>query len=190
MATDTVTAPPATADAPAPASAAPVAAARTEEHVPTGTTTNGAAKAGKDKAAKGGKGGKGGKGEKKSKGAKKGADVEAPGDGPNIAAHPRAVRAIARAKSWGGLAGFVLGGYLSMPTNTLAGAGARALIAGIACYVAVWAGAVFLWRRLVMLEIKGREQELAAALLAARARAELGPTAGASPTAKAGAQRG
>jgi hypothetical protein len=183
MATDTVTAPPATADAPAPARAAPVAAARTEEHVPTGTTTNGAAKAGKDKAAKGGKG------EKKSKGAKKGADVEAPGDGPNIAAHPRAVRAIARAKSWGGLAGFVLGGYLSMPTNTLAGAGVRALIAGIACYVAVWAGAVFLWRRLVMLEIKGREQELAAALLAARARAELGPTAGASPTAKAGAQK-
>jgi hypothetical protein len=189
MATDTVTAPPATADAPPPDGAAPVAAARTEEHTPTGTTTNGAgkdkAKGGKDKAAKGGKG------DKKSKGAKKGSeDADASADGPNIAAHPRAVRGIARAKSWGGLAGFVLGGYLSMPTNTLAGAGVRALIAGIACYVVVWAGAVFLWRRLVILEIKGREQELAAALLAARTRAELGPAAGDRPTAKAGAQKG
>ncbi len=97
-------------------------------------------------------------------------------DGPSIAAHPRAARAVARAKSWGGLAGFVLGGYLSLPTNTLAGAGLRALIAGVVCYVAVWAGAVFLWRRLVMLEIKSREQKLAAAVQAAqgaRARREL-----------------
>jgi hypothetical protein len=119
---------------------------------------------------------KGAKGEKKGKG-KKGADEAASGaDGPSIAAHPRAVRAVARAKSWGGLAGFVLGGYLSLPTNTLAGAGLRALIAGVVCYVAVWAGAVFLWRRLVMLEIKSREQKLAAAVQAAqgaRARREL-----------------
>jgi hypothetical protein len=121
---------------------------------------------------------KGGKGEKAGKGkGKKDADAAASdGDGPSIAAHPRAVRAVARAKSWGGLAGFVLGGYLSLPTNTLAGAGARALIAGVVCYVAVWAGAVFLWRRLVMLEIKSREQQLAAAVQAAqaaRARREL-----------------
>jgi hypothetical protein len=119
---------------------------------------------------------KGAKAEKAGKG-KKGADEAAPGaDGPSIAAHPRAVRAVARAKSWGGLAGFLLGGYLSLPTNTLAGAGLRALIAGVVCYVAVWAGAVFLWRRLVMLEIKSREQQLAAAVKAAqaaRARREL-----------------
>ncbi len=57
----------------------------------------------------------------------------------------------------------MLGGYLSLPTNTLAAAGLRALIAGVVCYVAAWAGAVFLWRRLVMLEIKGREQQLMAA---------------------------
>jgi hypothetical protein len=112
---------------------------------------------------------KGAKGEKAAKG-KKGADEAASdGDGPSIAAHPRAVRAVARAKSWGGLAGFVLGGYLSLPTNTLAGAGLRALIAGVVCYVAVWAGAVFLWRRLVMLEIKSREQQLVAAVQAAQA---------------------
>ena len=51
-------------------------------------------------------------------------------------------------------------GYLSLPTNTIATAGLRALIAGLVGYVAVWAGAVFLWRRLVILEIKGREQQL------------------------------
>ena len=97
------------------------------------------------------------------KGGKASKAVEAAGDGPSIAAHPRATRAVARAKGWGGLAGFLLGGYLSLPTNTLAEAGLRALLAGLACYVAAWAGAVFLWRRLVMLEIKGREQQLLAA---------------------------
>ena len=102
-----------------------------------------------------------------------------------MAAHPRAARGIARAKSWGGLIGFTLGGYLSLPTNTIAGAGLRALVAGVVCYVAVWAGAVFLWRRLVMLEIKGREQELIAAVQAARARSEQPAAPGVSPTAKA-----
>ena len=86
-----------------------------------------------------------------------------------MAAHPRAARGVARAKGWGGLAGFLLGGYLSLPTNTIADAGLRALAAGVVCYVAAWAGAVFLWRRLVMLEIKGREQQLLAASQAARA---------------------
>jgi len=112
------------------------------------------------KAKKGGKGEKAGKGEKGAKGAKA---AVAPGDGPSIAAHPRAARGVARAKGWGGLVGFVLGGYLSLPTNTLAASGVRALIAGVACYVVVWAGAVFVWRRLVMLELKGREQQLLAA---------------------------
>ncbi|HSZ13031.1 MAG TPA: hypothetical protein VK790_03235 [Solirubrobacteraceae bacterium] len=96
-------------------------------------------------------------------------------DAPSVAAHPRAARAVARAKGWGGLAGFVVGGYLSLPTNTLAGAGLRALVAGIVCYVAAWAGAVFLWRRLVILEIKSREQKLVEAVKAANARRELPP---------------
>jgi len=104
--------------------------------------------------------------EKGKKGAKPSKGAEPDGDGPSIAAHPRAVRAVARAKGWGGLAGFLLGGYLSLPTNTLAEAGLRALVAGVACYVVTWAGAVFLWRRLVMLEIKGREQQLLAASVA------------------------
>jgi hypothetical protein len=81
-------------------------------------------------------------------------------DGPSVAAHPRAARAVATAKGWGGLIGFAAGGYFSLPTHTLADAGLRALVAGLACYVAAWAGAVFVWRRLVVLEIKAREQHL------------------------------
>ncbi len=63
-------------------------------------------------------------------------------------------------KSWGGLLGFMFTGYVSLPTSTIAEAGLRALIAGVVCYVASWAGAVFVWRRLVILEIKAREQQL------------------------------
>jgi len=159
MATDTETAPD-TEQAPA-APPAPKAADKK------------AAKAKDDK--KAGKGEKDAKKDKKSKKGKKGDDdVEVVPDGPSVAAHPRAARAVARAKGWGGLVGFVLGGYLSLPTNTIATSGLRALIAGVVCYVAAWAGAVFLWRRLVMLEIKGREQQILAAR-AARAPRELPP---------------
>jgi hypothetical protein len=80
--------------------------------------------------------------------------------GPSVAAHPRAARQVARAKGWGGLAGFVLGGYLSLPTNTLVDAGLRALVAGSVCYLAAWTAALFVWRRLVVIEIKRREHEL------------------------------
>ncbi len=160
-----------TATAPAPAeeqaSTAPVAASpepRTAELPP-------APPAGKDEKAKKPK--KSAKGEKGGKGAKAAKGAESAADGPNVAAHPRAARAVARAKGWGALLGFVIGGYLSLPTNTLAAAGVRALLAGVVCYVAAWAGAVFLWRRLVMLEIKSREQQLLAAAQAARARPEL-----------------
>jgi len=102
-------------------------------------------------------------------------DSDSQADGPNVAAHPRAARAVARSKSWAGLIGFMLGGYLSLPTNTLAAAGLRALLAGVVCYVAAWAGAVFLWRRLVILEVKSREQQLIAGTQTARARRELPP---------------
>jgi hypothetical protein len=139
-----------------------------------------------EKAAKGGKG----KDEKKKgKKGKKGEDGDAEDDtaagGPSVAAHPRASRAVARAKSWGGLIGFVLGGYLSLPTNTIATAGLRALIAGLVGYVAVWGGAVFLWRRLVMLEIKGREQQLQAAAEAAATRRQLPAPPAERPGARA-----
>ncbi len=107
-------------------------------------------------------------------------------DGPTVAGHPRAARAVARAKGWGALGGFLFGGYVSLPTGTLAEAGLRALVSGAVCYVAVWAGAVFVWRRLVVLEIKAREQQLVSALVAAHARRELtGPGAGVGDSANA-----
>jgi len=77
-----------------------------------------------------------------------------------LAAHPRAANAVARAKSLGGLVGFLLGGYLSLPTHTLPAAAVRALLAGAFCYVAVWAAAVFLWRRLVVAELRNAEHQL------------------------------
>ncbi|HEY7933607.1 MAG TPA: hypothetical protein VID48_07260 [Solirubrobacteraceae bacterium] len=136
MATEMLEAPAAARDEPASAAPAPQA-----KPVGAGANKNDA-KAKKDK--------KGGK-----------ASGDPPSaEGPSIAAHPRAARQVARAKSWGGLTGFMLGGYFSLPTQTFAGAGLRALEAGIACYVAAWAAAVFIWRQLVVIEIKSREQQL------------------------------
>jgi hypothetical protein len=143
------------------------------------------------KAAKSEPKGKDAKKADKPKKGKKGKDAEADegeqadGGAPSIAAHPRAARAVARAKSWGGLAGFVLAGYMALPTSTLAAAGLRALVAGVVCYVVTWAGAVFLWRRLVMLEIKGREQKLLAGVQAARAPRELPAGAAERPSSRA-----
>jgi len=103
------------------------------------------------------------------------ADTAVESSGLSIAAHPRAARAVAQAKGWGGLAGFLVGGYLSLPTNTLAGTGLHALIAGVACYVMVWAGAVFLWRHLVVAELRTHQHKLL--------QAELARLQGANPTA-------
>ena len=119
--------------------------------------------------------GQGGEGQEGREGGK---DAKAADGGRRRAASPLTrgrSRGVARAKSWGALAGFVLGGYLSLPTNTLAEPALRALMAGIVCYVAVWAGAVFLWRRLVILELKGREQQLAPRSRRRPARAAGGP---------------
>ena len=60
----------------------------------------------------------------------KGADSEDAAGGPSVAAHPRAVRAVGRAKGWGALIGFMLGGYESLPTHTVAETLLRALISG------------------------------------------------------------
>lgn len=99
--------------------------------------------------------------------------------GLSLTEHPRAVRGVAQAKAWGGLGGFLLGGYLSLPTQTLAGVGLRALAAGVVCYVAAWAAAVFLWRRLVVAELREAQQELLAAEIA---RLEAGRVAGVGGT--------
>jgi hypothetical protein len=84
----------------------------------------------------------------------------------SLAEHPRAVLRIKQAKDAGGLAGFVLGAYLSFHTHTAAETGLRALTAGVACYVAVWAAAVFLWRHLIVAELRSREHKMLAGELA------------------------
>ena len=103
---------------------------------------------------------------KGAEGASAGGAEGAPGSGLILAEHPRAARSVARAKAWGGLAGFLLGGYLSLPTQTLAGAGLRALAAGVVCYVAAWAAAVFLWRRMLVAELHQAKHDLLAEELA------------------------
>ncbi len=138
----------------------PVSAPATAPQKSVDKQAKGKGKESKGKDAKGKKGnGKKGKGEKDAN--------EEDSGSPSVAAHPRAARAVAQAKGWGGLAGFFIAGYLSLPTGTLAQTGLRALIAGSVCYVAAWAGAVFVWRRLVIVEIKGREQALLAGSQAA-----------------------
>ncbi len=119
-----------------------------------------------DKSAKADKTAKGDKGKGKQKGASAEGSGGAPGSNLILAEHPRAARSVARTKAWGGLAGFLLGGYLSLPTQTLAGAGLRALVAGVVCYVAVWAAAVFLWRRLLVAELHQAKHDLLAEELA------------------------
>jgi PilZ domain len=116
------------------------------------------------KDSKGAKGSKATKGAKAAKGSSAKASPDDGSQGPSVAAHPRAALHVARAKGWGGLLGFVLAGWLSLPTCTLATAGLRALIAGIACYLAAWAGTMFVWRYVVMLQLSRARAPRARAL--------------------------
>jgi len=75
--------------------------------------------------------------------------------GPSVANHPRASYQVRRAKGWGGIAGFVIAGYLSykagVPTFDV---GLRALVAGIVGYMLAWMCAVTVWRHLVLAELR------------------------------------
>lgn len=143
------------------------------------------------KPAKGAKAAKAAKGAGKSASAKSakgkrpasaaGAGAGAAGGHLILAEHPRAVSGIARAKAWGGLGGFLLGGYLSLPTHTLPEAGLRALAAGVICYLAAWGAAVFLWQRLVVAELRDAQQELLATELAKLNRTSDGAAAAPQP---------
>src|ERR1700686_2972123 len=95
----------------------------------------------------------------KKKGKKNAAAPAAEG-AMSIAAHPRAVRRVAQAKGWGGLGGVLAGGFPSLSTPAGAEAGFGKLVAGVVCYAIVWAGAVFLWRHLVVAGLRGRQLEL------------------------------
>ena len=136
----------------------------------------------KDKAAEKSAGKKGKKDKSaKSSGSKSSAGGAEGAAGLSLAAHPRAVRRVAEAKAWGGLVGFLLGGYLSLPTHSASEAALRALLAGVVCYVVVWAAAVFLWRRLVVAELRQAEHELL--------RSELAKLQGADPVASSTVER-
>lgn len=88
------------------------------------------------------------------------------GDGPalpSVANHPRAGAQVARAKAWGGLAGFLLVALLSWRAGApVAAALLRALAVGVAGYVATWAAAVLVWRHLVVAELRAVRSHRAA----------------------------
>ncbi len=104
-----------------------------------------------------GKAKKGAKAAKGKKGAAGGATL------PSVANHPRAGAQVARAKAWGGLAGFLLVGVLSWRAGApVSDTLLRALAGGVVGYVATWAAAVLVWRHLVVAELRAVRSHRAA----------------------------
>jgi hypothetical protein len=95
------------------------------------------------------------KDKKKDKKKKKGGDASGAAGGPSVFNHPRAHYQVRRAKGWGGIAGFLIAGYLSykagVPTFDV---GLRALVFGIVGYMLAWMCAVTVWRQLVLAELR------------------------------------
>ena len=91
--------------------------------------------------------------------AKKPPKSAAPDKRPRLSQHPRARRQIRQAKAWGGLAGFVLVGVLSLQAGSLpADALTRALVGGVAVYLAAWVLAVVVWTQIARGELIVAEQ--------------------------------
>ncbi|MEA2144880.1 MAG: hypothetical protein QOG59_467 [Solirubrobacteraceae bacterium] len=135
----------------------------------------------KDKAKKD-KGEDKGKGkDKKAKKDKKGKGTES--GGLSVAAHPRASAQVRKAKGWGGLAAFVITGYLSLSHGATADiAGMRALVAGVAGYVLAWGCAVMVWRQLMVAEIRAKVER--ARVRSEEAAAAAVPAPGTEPSAR------
>lgn len=113
-----------------------------------------------------------------AKDAKKGAKPAGRGTGrgdatlPSVANHPRAGAQVARAKAWGGLGGFALVAFLSLRAGVpTADALLRAIVGGVAAYVAAWACAIVVWRHLVVAELRAVRSHRAAEAAARRAAA-------------------
>lgn len=74
--------------------------------------------------------------------------------GLRLTHHPRAQRQIAKAKGWGGLAGFgvgfLAGRSAGLPLEDVL---VRALGVGMAAYFFVWAAAVVVWRQIARVEL-------------------------------------
>lgn len=101
-----------------------------------------------------------------------------------LAGHPRAARVVRRSREAAGLFGFLVGGWMSISTHTIADTLLRAVIAGVACQVIVWAAAVVLCRYLISAELRSREYALMQAAIARRQASERGlplPAAAAAP---------
>ena len=89
----------------------------------------------------------------------KGKNAKPRSAGVSIAAHPRATRSIHTAKSYAGLAAFLLAGYVSWKSGgVFLDVATRALLWGIAAYVLVWALAVQVWRQIAIAEVKAAEE--------------------------------
>jgi uncharacterized oligopeptide transporter (OPT) family protein len=128
--------------------------------------------------------GKKDKGEGKDKKAKKGKKGKGTASGGlSVAAHPRASAQVRKAKGWGGLAAFVITGYLSLSHGATADiAGMRALVAGVTGYVLAWSCAVMVWRQLMVAEIRAKVERARIRSEEAAAAAAAGP--GTEPSAQ------
>lgn len=114
---------------------------------------------------------------KAKKGKKKSKAPESEWPVISVSAHPRASRTVTRMKAWAGLLGFLLVGVLSYQAGVEPfEAVLRALIAGIALYLAAWAAGVAFWRSLVVEEARQegerRRAEMEERLKAIKAAAE------------------
>jgi hypothetical protein len=93
---------------------------------------------------------------------------------PRLSEHPRAQRQIRQAKAWGGLAGFVLVGVLSLQAGALpVDALTRALAGGVAVYLAAWVIAVVVWTQIARGELIVAEQRWMVELEERRAREQV-----------------
>jgi uncharacterized membrane protein len=82
-----------------------------------------------------------------------------PDDYVRLAAHPRAQRAIGRAKAIGGVIGFVIGLWLASRAGLPSwDTGVRALAGGIAGWLIVWVAAVQIWKQLIIAEFRAAER--------------------------------
>ncbi len=112
-----------------------------------------------------------------------------PDDYVRISAHPRAQRAVARSKAFGGLIGFLIGLWLADRAGLPAwDAGVRALAGGIAGYVVMWLAAVQIWRQIIIGEYRAAEKRRAEHRQALREQAEA--RAAARAEAREAAQQG
>jgi hypothetical protein len=96
------------------------------------------------------------KAQKGAKGKKKGPAVQ----GIAVANHPKASQQIKVIKSWAGLAAFCLSAYFAWKSGAVfTDVATRALLWGMATYVAVWAMAVHVWRQVAIAEVRAAERQ-------------------------------